>query len=345
MKKNYFTILVAILTTTLNAQLTQLNHAPLASYTFETYQCDVVNPGSAGPNSNWNFSTINTQSNTLLSYLTATVNSPTYPSATIAIGSSTSNTSYYNSSPTELNYYGGNISIAGGGTPLIGTLNYISPAKFASYPMSLNSSISSITNGTINVISPIQTAGTFSGNCNVLVDGSGTLTLPGVAVVFTNVLRVLTSQTINIVTPFASATVIQINYDYYASNSRAPLFSIASSTSILGGSPSTQTIVTRNKNASPSLPPPNSISENNSSIFNLSVFPNPTSSLINFITNSNEATQVLIYDICGKFIANHVLVDNELKLNVSDYTSGFYLYKILNSKNQELKTGKISVFH
>ena len=342
--KNLYIILIACFSLSLNAQLTQSNHAPLATYTFETYQCDSsnINLALTGANSNWNFSSINTHSSVLLSYFTSTVNNPAYPSATIAVGSSTNNTSYYNSTTTNLNYFGGNISVGS----IVAALNYTnSSGIFAVYPMILNSSSTSTTGGGVNIIAPLQTNGTFTGVCKVLVDGYGTLTLPGTNATFTNALRVVTSQTINITTPISPATIYMVNYDYYSVGIRAPLFSISTSTAI-SFQTNIQVLVTRNKNAvTTNTSNTTNVSENINKPINLNVFPNPSSNEINFNTESIDAKYILITDISGKLIIKQNFIEKKIKLDVNNYTNGLYTYKVINNNNEAIKMGKISICH
>ncbi len=353
MKKLYFSFLATVTLLSASAQLTQANHAPSVSYTYQTYQCDSlgINPGAAGANANWNFSTITTHSSALKSYVSVACTDPSYPSAAVAVGSATNNTFYYNSTTSNLSYYGGNISVTGGGTPVSATLYYTTPAIYAAYPMSLNTTTLSTISGSANITSPLTLPGTFGGNCSVLVDGSGTITLPGTNNTFTNALRVVTSQTINLTTSLSTATINQVTYDYYSVGIKNPIFSISTSTSVAIGTTNTQTIVTRDKNAVPSTtttPPPTTfvtVYENAPLVINLNVFPNPSNSEVNFVTESPDAKNVLIYDITGKLIDKQIISEKRLKLSVSDYNAGLYIYSVTNKNNQTLKTGKLTVNH
>jgi hypothetical protein len=340
MKKIYFSVLSALTVLSVNAQLTQANHAPANGDTYEMYQCDVVSPGASGANAMWNFSSINTQSSTVFSYTAQSVSTATYAIATIGVASSASNTSYYKSTSGGLWYYGGNISVSG----VSGSLNYTTaPAVYAAYPMSLNTTSSSATGGSINVTSPTTGSGAFTGMSTVLVDGSGTLTLPGANATFTNVLRVLTTQTISF-NVLISVTVTQQTYEYFAPGIKAPLFSISSSTFTPSfGSPATQTLVTRNKNASTTSTTTVGMNEMHLNTPNFSIYPNPSTTSVNFVTDHPDASQVFIYDVTGKMVDKQILNDGKLKLDVSAYNKGLYLYTITNSNDQTLKSGKITV--
>jgi hypothetical protein len=336
MKKLYFSFFTVFTGVSLNAQLTQNNHAPFNGDKYVMYRCDSINtnPGASGANALWNFSTISTFSNLVRSYTATTLTSPSFPGADKAVSSATNDVAFYSSTTTGLKYHGGNISVGG----VSGSLTYTSPAMFASYPMSLNTTTSSIIGGTVNVTSPLPTTGSFSGMSSVLVDGSGTINLPG-GVTFVNVLRVVTSQTINITTAITTLTVNQVTYEYYEIGVKPPLFSITTGSATALGTTTTQKYVARNKDAGT----PASINEQNGEKFLFNVYPNPSSSFINFVTNNPEAKYVSIYDITGKLVDKQMLTGGEVKVNVSAHNKGIYLYTISSEENRTLKSGKITV--
>jgi hypothetical protein len=341
MKKIYLSFFSAIAVFSAQAQLTQVNNAPANGDTYVMYQCDTISPGASGANAVWNFASINTHSSIVISYTANTVSNSTYPSAPIAVASAVNNTSYYNSSATSLLYYGGNVATGS----VVASLTYTAPAVKASYPMSLSTTSSAATSGTISVTAPLPTSGTFNGNSSVLADGSGTINLPGGGT-YTNVIRVLTTETITINTSLATATVIEANYNYYASGVKAPIFSIATSTATINGfgAPTTQTIVTRNKNATgTSTSVATGISENTAESFNFVVYPNPSNTYVNFVTNSPDARYVSVYDITGKLVEKQTLTDGKIKVDVSSYNKGLYLYTISAGDSRTLKSGKVTV--
>jgi hypothetical protein len=343
MKKIYLSILSLLAVYTASAQLTQANHAPADLDTYSMYQCDTVSPGPSGAGATWNFSAITTHSSILNNYVVQSVTSATYPSANVAVASSSNDAAYYESASAYLNYFGGNISVG----PVAGALTYTAAAISAAYPMSLNTTSSAVTGGSMNITAPLATTGSFTGTSTVLVDGSGTISLPG-AVTLSNTLRVVTSQTMDIVTSIANVTVTQINYNYYEAGIKAPVFSISTSTAVIGGflgSTTSQTFVTRNKNVSsaPTNTGTVSLTENKADAINFSVFPNPSTTSVNFVASSADAKLVSIYDITGKVIDKQNLVDGKSKVDVSSYMKGLYLYTISSSDNRILKSGKITV--
>jgi hypothetical protein len=337
MKKIYLSLLLSVAGLVANAQLTQANHAPINGDFYTTYQCDslTINPGASGAGASWNFGTIVTHSSVVNNYTVITNANSSYPIPGIKVSSSSSNESYYTSTLTDLKYWGGNITAGAISAGLL----YTSPAVTASYTMSLNTTSSSATSGSISVPSLSQN-GTFTGTSGTIADGTGTLILPNGT--FTNVIRVVTTQTITFTVPLTTGTVTQQNWDYYNVGTRNSLFTISTSTFVTGApfpSTSTQTVVTR------SNPSTVGLKENKQNIIDMVVFPNPTSTTLNFATESKEAKQVLIYDVTGKLVDTQTITDGKLKLNVSAYNNGLYTYSVIGNANQTLRTGKVTVSH
>jgi hypothetical protein len=346
MKKLYFSLFSTFCALSFHAQLTQANHAPAGGDSYQMYRCDSVAAGSAGASQNWDFSAITTHSNIVLTYSSIAGTYTDYPAASVAVFSGTSDITYFNSDVNSLNFYGGNLSIGAGGTAVIAKLKYSAPAIRGAYPMSFNTSSTSAIAGSLTISSPITTSGTFTGTSRVEVDGSGTLTLPGVGNTFTNVLRVVSSQTINFTTLIASGNVYQVTYDYFAPGVKSAQLSISNSTvtvPLLVNN--TQTIVTRAKTAV--VNPTTSISslniEANSPSYN--VFPNPATSQLHFYASSEDAGIVSVFDVTGKLVAKLNLEEGNAKLDVSNWNQGLYLYTFSDKNQKTLKSGKLSVNH
>jgi hypothetical protein len=339
MKKIYLSIFTALAGLSLNAQtLTDANHSPAAGDNYSTYQCDstAISAGAAGAGALWNFSTIITHSSAVSNYTAAANANASYPIPGVQVASVLSDMSFYKSTTNDLKYFGGNIVVG----PVSASLIYTTAAVMAAYPMSLNTTSSSATGGSINVTAPLAQAGTFTGNSSTIADGTGTLALASGT--FNTVVRVVTSQTINFTTPLTSGTVTQKNYNYYNVGTKESLFSISNSTVVTSLSPSasTQTIVKRIKPATPLA-----VIENANLSNEFSVFPNPSSSTVNFVTENVEAKQIVVFDVTGKLVEKQNLTDGKLKLDVSNYTTGLYMYSVIGNANQTLKSGKITVSH
>ena len=335
MKKIIHSIIIICSTSVLNAQsLTQANHAPAAfNRNFITTQCDSsFTIGAGGIGAVWNYTPVLHTSITN-TFITSSSSNASYPNADVSVSSGPSNISYYKATSTGLNYYGGVITV--NGIPI--TINYTNPAKLAQYPFTAVSTVTSAVSGSLTVIG---NNGTFTGNCNVTADASGTLTLG--SRVFTNVVRLKTLQVLNgtLPAPFGSINISQLNYDYYApSASKAPILSVSNSTvaSTIGGT-SVQTFATVLKDYLTV-----SVNETAKTDIELYVFPNPSNSVVNFNTASIEAAQVIIYDLQGKIVTAESFENGNIKMDVSHFTNAVYLYTVVGKNNQLLKSGRFTV--
>jgi len=335
MKKLIQSLFIICSASILNAQtLTQANHAPAAfNKNFITTQCDSsISIGASGIGAVWNYTPVMRTSITN-TFVTASVSNASYPMADVSVSSSPSNISYYKATATGLNYYGGVITI--NSIPI--TINYSNPAKLAQYPFAPVSTVTSAVSGSLTVVG---NNGTFTGNCTVTADASGTLTLG--TRVFTNVVRLKTLQVINgtLPAPFNSINISQLNYDYYSSSaSKAPILSISNSTvsSMIGGT-SMQTFATVLKDYLTV-----SVNETAKTDIELSVFPNPSNSVINFNTASTGVAQVIVYDLQGKIVTTESFENGNIKLYVSHFTNAVYVYTVIGKNNQLLKSGRFTV--
>ncbi len=336
MKKIYLSIFTALAGLSLNAQtLTDANHSPVAGDMYSTYQCDSagVTAGASGAGALWNFTSIVTHSSIVNNY-TATANANTsYPIPGVQLGSAASNLSFYKSSTASFNYWGGNVTIGA----IAASFVYTASAVKAAYPMSLNTTSTSVTGGSVSIPALSQT-GTFNGNSATIADGTGTLAL--ITGTYTSAIRVVSSQTINFTVQLGSGSVTQKVWDYFDVGTKEALFSISTATIVapLAGT-STQTIVTRHK------PLVTGIASNNNNSVSMSVYPNPSNTNVNFATENTDARTIAVYDVTGKLVEKQNLIEGKLKLDVSAYTNGLYIYSLIGSNNQALKTGKITVSH
>lgn len=86
---------------------------------------------------------------------------------------------------------------------------------------------------------------------------------------------------------------------------------------------------------------PDAISENQSANYVINVYPNPVKNIVN-ISGTNEASTIIISDVCGKTI-NTVLSNGINNIDVADYKNGIYFYQIIDLKGNTLKRGKFIV--
>jgi hypothetical protein len=53
----------------------------------------------------------------------------------------------------------------------------------------------------------------------------------------------------------------------------------------------------------------------------------------------------MVYDVTGNLIGSQDFNEGKLKLDVSNFSTGLYMYSIIGAENKSLKSGKISVCH
>ncbi len=74
----------------------------------------------------------------------------------------------------------------------------------------------------------------------------------------------------------------------------------------------------------------------------VSIYPNPASTSINFKTNV-AAEKINIIDIAGRIVGTHELIDNKVSISTENYSSGIYFYNLLNSKKEIISRDKFEV--
>ena len=78
--------------------------------------------------------------------------------------------------------------------------------------------------------------------------------------------------------------------------------------------------------------------------YEVSIFPNPTSEILNIKTSVFENVTYTLYDAQGKLIIQNILSTEQTPIQVGQLTTGKYSL-ILSSKNQKLKTFKLIKTH
>lgn len=328
MKKIYLLISAALLSAGAYAQsLTQGNHAMSIGNTFSTKQCDStgINAGGNGASQVWNFSTIAIHNSTLKNFagvsVASTGSTSAYPSAGVAVSGGVGANSFYSSNSTDYKYWGGDLTVGATAAVLV----YSQSQARARYPMGISGSTIAAVSGSISALS---NNGTFTGTGTVTATGTGVLNLPGMS--FSNVLKVITTQTINF-TVIVPGTIAQVTYDYYSpAISKAPLFTISTSTMASALGTSTQTMVTINSNYL--TLGVKEQADNEALRFN--VFPNPASEILNITFNnpSNEVTSYQIINSLGQLVKsaeiNTVSGINKQQISLNNLESGIYFVTI-----------------
>lgn len=334
MKKIYLSLLLILISITYSdaQSLTQANHAPVVGDSYSTRECSTVNvtPGSSGATSVWTFTDLSTTTVTT-NYFGVTVASTgsatSYPSADVAVQSSTSKSSFYSSSSSLLNYWGGNIVI--GGFPLV--LTFSTPAIQAKYPMSFGTTTTSAVGGSLSALS---NNGTFSGTCSTTADATGTLVLP--ARTFTDVIRIENSYTLSFSVPsiFATGGVVRTVYEYYSPISKAPILTIsqaAFSATVFGNPQSdSQTLVDVLNNYDVV-----GLKENNKEVTDLKVFPNPASGNVNIslVNDLAEPVMIELINVLGQTVKKQEAVKQKgflkYSFELSEIETGIYFMKVV----------------
>lgn len=329
MKKIYLLISAALLSAGAYAQtLNQGNHAMVVGNSYATKQCDStgVTPGGNGTGQTWNFSTVTIHNSTLKNYNAVTVASTgsaaAYPAAGVAVSAGANQNSFYSSNTTDYKYYGGDIMV---GTNAV-VLNYSSPLAAARYPMAITNATTSAISGSISAFS---NNGTFTGNATVTATGTGTLNLPSMT--FPSVIKVVSVQTISF-TIILPGTLSMVTTDYYSpAGSKAPMFSIESSTltSALGNS--IQTFAKINSNYLVL-----GVKEQQDQIaLGFEVFPNPASDVVNVSYNnpSNEAVSYEVINTNGQLVKSEKVNSsngfNKQAISLNGLSSGMYFVRLI----------------
>jgi len=91
---------------------------------------------------------------------------------------------------------------------------------------------------------------------------------------------------------------------------------------------------------------PSGIDEINVPSANVTVYPNPASSEVNFhVTSSGSEVGygIKVYDLTGKQIDTYPVVNKLTTINTATYNSGLYFYELYDKNGAQLKVGKFSV--
>ena len=325
MKKIYLLISAAIISAGAYAQtINQSNNAFIIGNTYSTKQCDstAISVGGNGAGQTYNYSSIVIHNSVVKNYTAVTVASTgsasAYPSASVSLKAGATDNSFYSYTANEAKYWGGNLNVGG----VQATIGFSNPQVNMKYPTTLSTSTISSTSGTLVVLG---NNGTFTGSATITATGSGVLQLPS-GVNFPNALKVVSTQTISF-SSIVTGSINAIYYDYYSpANSKAPLFSIQTSSisSMLGNT--TQTYVTINSN----YVALGVKEQEDAAALSLTAFPNPANDNITISYNnpSNEAASYEVISMTGQLVKseklNSVSGVNTQTISLSSLESGFY---------------------
>lgn len=74
----------------------------------------------------------------------------------------------------------------------------------------------------------------------------------------------------------------------------------------------------------------------------ISIFPNPATNNISFTSKVN-ADAVEVLDIIGRRVGVYTMIGNALTIETSSFSSGMYIYNVLNEKKEVVNRGKFEV--
>lgn len=79
---------------------------------------------------------------------------------------------------------------------------------------------------------------------------------------------------------------------------------------------------------------------NNTNLFKLTIYPNPTSGLVHIFQENNHRLEVYLYDLYGKNQI-HTLIDSGTAIDIGAFSSGIYTAKIIDFETNEIELYKI----
>jgi hypothetical protein len=333
--KRYLLLALSLISVTTNAQttLTAANSTPVAGTSITFYVGNAVPQGAGGANQTWNFSnyTYTSSSTANAQACPAAPGCGTFPGATLAFVSSSSN-QYFKGSSTSLATAGYRGSSNGTTVDIV----YSNPDEFLRFPFTNGNSYvdafsASFTSGGI----PFSRFGTDS----ITADGWGKLILPNAT--FNNTLRIKQVQTYKDSFSTAGTAFVYnykaINYVWYSPNSSYPVFTITSLTSTAPGSAPTTTTTGGYTSQQPMAI--NDIVKDE--LFNIT--PNPARSLFNvrFPFAPAQSFTLTVRDIKGSVMLRQdgAAKNKEISISTSDWAPGLYLVQLsseLGTSTQKL---------
>lgn len=359
MKKNLFIIVAVLLVITTKAQIT-LTLADFGNTSFHAIQANdtlidtaAIHIGGTG-NQTWNFAGLHNHNTDTLQFMT--VASTPYSSsfnATANIAFTQSNNplvyAFLNASNSGVNIIGEGLN---NGYTTLQTPNEAVPLNppqvYMPFPSTYNSGFS----GSSNAVIMIDTTFVFSMvtvdsvrirhfvSDTSLIDAWGSVTTPlGTFPSLRQKYIEHTVDSIDFYVPLLSSwnNAIQqvdsnLTYRWFANGQGFPLVEITMNKAWTQDS-SADWIMSSNT-AVPEL-----VSKGSSIV----LYPNPASTQINIMNTGNETSYLFVYDVMGRLINTIQLRDKITSLSTTDYAAGLYTYRVLNTDNFPVATGKFNI--
>ncbi len=286
MKKIVLTLFLFLVIAAAKSQptLTQANQAPAVGNVFVSYVADTsAQPGSAGANQTWTFSSLNITSTTIVQSFVTPSSTPyasSFPAANVA-NSIMGSYEYLTSSSSSLILRG---AYSGGGNT-----TFTNTCTEFTYPFTYNTSVSN------SSLTGTFTAGTFTGSSSTLGDAHGTLVINGRT--YSNVLRVKVIQSIDF--DYGSMGHLISNtatYYWYDGTHKNPLLEISTSNST--------GVVTGHSKFVYVSDFATGVSDVSDLSFHLDVFPNPSKGKVclQFENDNRSHITVSLYNTMGSLV-------------------------------------------
>lgn len=336
MKKLYFLSLSLFAVCQINAQtsytLTQANSEPVVGDSYGAVPLDTNNTplpmNVSGANQLWQVMDLTQSAPAALNtYSTAasSTNSANYPGTNL-VQSDSSVFTYYKTTTNQLELLGVDAGFF--------DLNYnTNSAIVATYPISYGYTHSDAVAGTMNVPS-VSLNGPFTGTVITTADGTGTLNINNNASVFTNCIRIKTTQhlSFNLLFGAETGTIDQELYNFYHSSSKFPVFTVSYSHIVASGIQSIDQVQTQVSTLNTVVI---GIKENKLNDITFTAYPNPAKNNVNlhFVTVKNENYNIEICNTLGQVIKTVSLTDLQpgvynQTIDLTGLSQGIYTIKV-----------------
>lgn len=331
MKKNYTIIVLSLISTLINAQitLTSTTNTPEIgdSYTYISIPNYTFNASQSGANQTWDFSTATgTAETTNVINLASSSEPSNYPSASFVFKTiETATENYLSSSSSDL-------SIEGNYVPGTARVIYSDKQEYLKFPITYNNVFNETFAGVVENIAESQTYDR-AGTIEITADAYGDLILPYGTI--DNVLRVkVVIKSIDVYMGFTLPETTITSYYWYNTFNKYPLASTSDvdySGSIISSYAyylSQSDLVLETKN-------PELVETN------INVYPNPTKDIVYIKNDSHNSLRIDILDITGALVKSITISNGKNSVDVSNLQSGAYLMKYINES--QIYTKKLVV--
>ncbi len=319
-------LLLAGLATGAYAQdsLTAAGQNPVLGQVFIANTCDTtgVTQGAAGAGVSWNFSglTVVSMDTGIAVSCASTPNCSMFPGTTIAIKSNTGTTVNYAiataSAYSQNGYYYSSAQYA----------TFSDPMDQLHYPMHYLDSFSDNYSGIINYTSLVPITAHENGTVQVKYDAYGTLTLPDTT--YNNAMRTHSYQTfVDSASVFGIDTVASFvlhTYAWYVKNIHSAVLTILTTDQVGGG------IHSKIVNYGKRYTGPLGVTNINSAVATLNVFPNPSTGMVNItlLGSVSGGEKITLTDLMGRQVAEIPGGQPHISFDASQLPKGLYLVRL-----------------